>query len=103
MKYLCDLGPRLSPPGGAYQSLVFTCPRCGAHEIEVNIWNGPHGDHIVPVVGLKNTKAVRRLWHAEQGPYNDWDSLTITPSIDRTGVDKCGGWHGVITNGEATP
>jgi hypothetical protein len=99
------LGPRLSPPGGQYQELGFLCPRCGKHEIMVAIWNGPHGDHEVPMNGLppeQQQNVVKRLWHAEQDEHRGWDSLSITPSIDRTGMDPCGGWHGFITNGEAT-
>jgi hypothetical protein len=100
---LSDLSPRLSPPGGAYQELGFLCPRCGKHEIMIAIWNGPHGDHPVRLNGLPppSTVATKRLWHAEQDEYRGWDSLSITPSIDRTGLDPCGGWHGFITNGDA--
>jgi len=105
MTKLLDLSPRISPPGGAYQEIAFRCPRCGNHEIMIAIWGGPHGDHEVRMNGMpegQTLRGIKRLWHAEQDEYKGWDSLTITPSIDRTGLDPCGGWHGFITNGQAT-
>lgn len=104
MTKLADLGPRLSPPGGQYQELAFLCPKCGKHEIMIAIWHGPHGDHEVKLNGMppgEVLRGIKRLWHAEQDEHRGWDSLSVTPSIDRTGMDTCGGWHGFITNGEA--
>jgi hypothetical protein len=104
---LTDLSPRISPPGGAYQEIAFLCPRCRKHEIMIAIHHGPHGDVEVPLNGLpagQEMRAVKRLWHAEQDEHKGWDSLSVTPSIDRTGrdpMDPCGGWHGFITNGDA--
>jgi hypothetical protein len=102
---LADLSPRISPPGGAYQEIAFLCPRCGKHEIMIAIRPGPHGDVEVPLNGMppgQELRGVKRMWHAEaKSP--DLSDLTITPSIDRTGMDPCGGWHGFITNGKAEP
>lgn len=96
------IGPRLSPPGGAYQTLTFQCPRCGLHDVQIDIWHGPYGDHTVRLNGMppdQPTMARKRLWHATQDEARGFDSLTVTPSIDRTGLDPCGGWHGHIKNG----
>lgn len=102
---LTNLNPRMSPPGGAYQEVDFLCPKCQKHQIMIAIWGGAAGDHEVKMNGMpagQELKGMKRLWHAEQGPERGWDTLTITPSIDRTGMDACGGWHGFVTNGEAT-
>jgi hypothetical protein len=103
---LADLNPALSPVGGVYQSLTFDCPRCRKHNVLIDIWGGRAGDHVVPSNGFPPSQPApmlqKRLWHAEQDEHRGWGSLTITPSIDRTGIDKCGGWHGFITNGEVT-
>lgn len=105
---LRDLSPRLTPPGGTYQELTFRCPKCQQHEIGFAIWPGPAGDVRVPINGLPadwpgEREGVKRLWHAEQGPDMDWDSLSITPSIDQSPCgDPCGGWHGFITKGEVS-
>lgn len=98
---LADLSPSLSPPGGAYQVLKFLCPRCQKHQVEAEIWTGPAGPHRVPHHNGTGAIFERRLWNATQGPHKDWGSLTLSPSIDRTGKDPCGGWHGHVINGEA--
>lgn len=96
---LSDLSPRLSPPGKVYQELAFRCPRCQKHEIMIAIWPGPACDY--PVRYGENEGSIR-LWQADQGATRDWDSLSITPSIDRSPCgDPCGGWHGFIVKGEA--
>lgn len=99
---LSDLQPRISPPGGAYQEIAFLCPRCQKHEIMIAIWNGSAGDFDLPLNGLPPPGLVagKRLWHAVSAS-PDLSDLTITPSIDRTGLDPCGGWHGHIKSGRA--
>lgn len=104
---LSELSPKLfDPPDGhyrVYQSLKFLCPRCRKHEIMIDIWGLASRDR-VEVSAVEGESAIKRLWHAEQGPCSDWNSFTITPSINRTGLgDKCGGWHGFITAGEVSP
>lgn len=98
---LSDLAPKLSesPLGAVAQRLDFLCPLCRKRRISVDIWHAPAGeapvgDHTI------------RVWHATQGPLRDWDTLTLTPSINHehglvTPERPCPGWHGFITNGEA--
>lgn len=88
---LAELEPHISWPGERYQSLYFLCPACRKHEVGVEIWNGPSG----VFEGVK-------LWHGEQGPDRDFDTLSITPSIACGPSEKheCAGWHGFITDGE---
>ena len=64
----------------------FTCPKCGDHQVMV--W---FRDHVPP--------------HIQPGP-GRWsatgtsvDDLSLTPSIALGGA--CG-WHGFVTNGDAT-
>lgn len=68
--------------------------------VSVDIWEGNAGDLEI------SPGKVEKLWHAEQGPYRDWATLSITPSIDTThnspAANGCTGWHGFVTNGEAT-
>jgi hypothetical protein len=79
------------------QVLILLCPKCQKHEFSVNIWSGNAGEV------LSGDQKVR-FWHAEQGPLRDWATLSLSPSLDREGLgDKCGGWHGTITNGVCTP
>jgi hypothetical protein len=99
---LADLNPRILPPGEqGTQFLAFLCPRCRRHEIAVELWGGPAGE-IDRSIGEHTFKV--RVWHATQGQHRDWATLSLTPSINRDSTgDTCGGWHGFITNGEATP
>lgn len=96
---LADLSPRIGQPGPhGEQFLAFRCPRCRHHEISIEIWSRPHGEIERELSGEKYKV---RVWRAEQGPYRDWDTLSLSPSINRDGLgDKCGGWHGHITDGE---
>lgn len=97
---LSELSPTLSEsklPNA--QQLNFLCPACRKRRILVDIWHGEHGD-------VQGPNGVVRVWHAEQGPNRDWDTLSITPSIDHkhgnvTDERPCVGWHGFITNGIA--
>lgn len=102
---LDELKPRMSWPGERYQSLYFLCPICQRHEIGIEIWHGPSGFHDVGLKDANGAPVLTKLWHGEQGPARDWDTLTITPSISAGGSErsKCAGWHGTITNGEVLP
>lgn len=102
MTALSELKPRINPPrADGEQFLAFLCPRCRRHEISIEIWSKPPGE-VERTIGDQTFKV--RVWSATQGPHHDWATLSITPSINRQGLgDKCGGWHGFITSGEATP
>lgn len=99
MTKLVDLNPKLTTKG-VFQTLDFRCPLCRRGAVTVDIWSGKHGD-----VVLAAGEPPHRLWHAEQGPHRDWDTLSISPSIDATNQPhrECPGWHGFITNGECLP
>lgn len=100
MPALQELGASLSSStyAGA-QRLTFRCPTCRQRVIAVDIWNGKPS-----VLEYEPGKAVK-LWHAEQGPHQDWGTLTISPSIDdkhgKTSDSGCEGWHGHVVNGVA--
>jgi hypothetical protein len=98
MPKLTDLNPRIKGSGGLYQNLYFQCPGCRGREVGVDIWAGSAG-----MVILKDNSRPVKLWHAEQGPHRDWDTLTVSPSINIAPHGECLGWHGHITNGEVTP
>jgi hypothetical protein len=103
---LSDLDPELSPPGGEYQQLKFLCPRCKKHKIMIDVWDRPPGDCRVKLNGVANFYAIYRLWRLIRTSNDDWDSFTISPSVNREGLtpsDPCGGWHGVIHGGEVSP
>lgn len=98
--WLRELSPQLSPseyPGA--QRLTFRCPLCLQRPIVVNIWDGPSKR-----LEYEPGKFIN-LHHAEQGPQKDWNTLTITPSIDdshgKPADDGCMGWHGFVTKGHA--
>lgn len=72
-------------------ALEFDCP-CGCpHPVIVSIANpldgGPPFD----------AEANRPRW---QRTGDDFDTLTLTPSIQRIAPARC--WHGFVTNGEVT-
>lgn len=77
MRLLADLEPRLKGKGGHYQNLYFLCPACRTREVGIDIWSGNAGS-----VVLRAGQRPVKLWHAEQGPYRDWATLTVSPSID---------------------
>ncbi len=66
--------------------ISFLCPHCRDQRLAVMFSN--------PIDGLAPAKSVKKLW-SRVG--NDFDRLTIHPSID---ASKEGHWHGSITNGE---
>jgi len=88
-------------PPRTWHEIAFLCPRCRKHEISVAFWGGPPRD-AVQVGEAEYGPVIKRMWHRD-GTQGFLD-LTLTPSINRTGSnDKCGGWHGRITNGEVAP
>jgi hypothetical protein len=90
MTALAELTPRIVPHGDATFSLIFLCPKCRKHEIGVDCWP----------FEAKFYEG-RNVWHWT--PDTDFTNLSLTPSINREGLDKCGGWHGFVTNGETAP
>lgn len=100
MASLQELGASLAPSEYANaQRLTFRCPTCRQRVIAIDIWDGKPS-----VLECEAGKTIK-LWHAEQGPYRDWDTLSITPSIDdkhgKQADSGCDGWHGHVTNGVA--
>jgi len=98
MADLMDLRPRLVEDASKlFHALIFLCPKCRGHEISINIWRGTPsntqiGEH------PDGTPRIFRLWNVVGECVNNF---TITPSIARENCgDKCGGWHGFITDGE---
>lgn len=71
--------------------LIFDCPcgECG-RLCAIGFRN--------PIDGGPPLDTDRPLW---QRTGEDLETLTLTPSIHRSGPDSCG-WHGFITNGEVT-
>lgn len=110
MTRLSDLSPRYlsgpdpqgwnEDPPQAFHEIAFLCPKCRKHEIAIAFWAGPATDRVQIGEHPHGTPKVRRLWHRE-GTQGFLD-LTLTPSINREDLgDRCGGWHGFVTNGEA--
>lgn len=102
---LTDLDPIMedwSPNERGYQRFSFLCPTCRKLRLQHAIWSKPHGD--VKWTDASGNPCFERVWQATQGPHRDWDTLSLTPSLDtpahRRGDGQCPGWHGFITNGE---
>jgi hypothetical protein len=94
--------PWTDDPQRTWHEIAFLCPKCRKHEISVAFWSGPARNRVQIGEHPHGTPVVRRLWHRE-GTQGFLD-LTLTPSINREDrMDRCGGWHGHITNGEITP
>lgn len=98
---LTSLNPRIYPDMHnlhSWHEIIFLCPKCRKHEISVAFWKGPTSDAVQVGTLDDGTPNIKRLWHREGDGLHD---LTLTPSINRNGCgDKCGGWHGFITNGK---
>jgi hypothetical protein len=89
--------PFANDPPRLYHEIAFLCPKCRKHEISVAFWGGAYRE-AVQVGEAEYGPIIKRMWHRE-GEQGFLD-LTLTPSINREGKgDKCGGWHGHITNG----
>jgi hypothetical protein len=93
-----------APNERGYQCFTFLCPTCRHLRLRHAIWSGPAGD--VKWTAPDGTERVERVWQATQGPYRDWDTLSLTPSLNtpphKRGDGECPGWHGFIQNGEVT-
>jgi hypothetical protein len=101
-RHLLDEGlghsPFVDDPPRLYHEIAFLCPKCRKHEISVAFWSGPQRDAVQVGVAAYGP-VIKRMWHRE-GSLGFRD-LTLTPSVNRENSnDKCGGWHGNITNGE---
>ena len=102
---LTELEPFLEdhqPNERGYQCFTFLCPTCRKLRQRVAIWSRPHGE--VRWIGSAGIECMERVWNATQGPYRDWDTLSLSPSLDmpahKRGDGQCPGWHGYITAGE---
>jgi hypothetical protein len=85
-------------PPRLYHEIAFLCPKCRKHEISVAFWGGKQRD-AVQVGVAEYGPIIKRMWH-RTGTQGFLD-LTLEPSVNRENSgDKCGGWHGTITNGE---
>lgn len=105
---LTELEPNMeewTPNARGYQCFTFLCPTCRSLRMRTAIWSGPCSD--VHWTDEHGNKCMERVWQAAQGPHRDWDTLSLSPSIDapahKRGDGHCPGWHGFITNGEVTP
>lgn len=104
---LTELEPHMEdwqPNERGYQCFTFLCPACRKLRLRQAIWPKPHGE--VRWKDNDGNDCLERVWHATQGPDRDWDTLSLSPSIDtaphKRGTGTCPGWHGFITNGEVT-
>jgi len=92
------------PNERGYQCLTFLCPACRRLRVQVAIWARPHGE--VRWTDADGNACFERVWNAMQGPHRDWDTLSLSPSLDMAahklsgGRDDCPGWHGFIADGE---
>ena len=102
---LTDLEPAMvdrTPNERGYQRFTFLCPTCRQLRLQHAIWSKPHGE--VTWTDAQGNKCFERVWSATQGPHRDWDTLSLTPSLDtpahKRGDGQCPGWHGHIIDGE---
>lgn len=103
---LADLKPRVQnsdcPDAWA---LIFRCPKCRKHEIAVDFWPGEIGERAAKDAGGKAYKLKvwkcrgRRVQTSGDDCCYDLNDISLFPSINRTGLDACGGWHGFINHG----
>lgn len=86
------------------QGIQFLCPVCFAKN------GGPIGTHGVEVTFARRGVAAHQGSHDRAGAPSRWnvsgadyEDLTTTPSIlIDPALPACAGWHGYITNGEAS-
>lgn len=92
----------LSPNARGYQCFSFLCPTCRKLRLRHAIWSKPHGD--LEWTNERGNKSSERVWQATQGPHRDWDTLSLSPSLNtpphKRGDGQCPGWHGHIIDGE---
>lgn len=102
MTKLTDLAPCMvdwEPNEHGFQNFSFLCPNCRKVREVIAIWSLPN--KLVTWQDRDGNACQQRVWSATQGPYKDWDSLSVTPSINTGPHERhgCPGWHGFITNG----
>jgi hypothetical protein len=88
---LVDLNPQFldSSDGAKGVGVAFDCP-CGNHEED-------HRCYVPFAVSLDGRRVAQPPERGWQRTGETFDSLTLTPSIQRMGDCR---WHGFITNGE---
>lgn len=74
--------------------ITFLCPHCRVERLAVHFANPIDPDGWL---GRVMWATLSRTWHRSGDTF---DTLTLTPSIDASGV---GHWHGHIVNGEVLP
>lgn len=93
-----------TPNERGYQNFTFLCPTCRKLRLRFAIWSRPCGE--VRWTNASGTESLDRVWSATQGPHRDWDTLSLSPSLNtaahKRGEGECPGWHGHIINGEVT-
>lgn len=98
---LTELDPRLRVADtGDRAWIAFKCPRCQRHEISIDFWGQEAGEATFGAYP-DGTPIRLRMWHSPQGTNVNLETLSLTPSVNRDGLDRCGGWHGHLTNGNA--
>ncbi len=93
---LTELNPRWIADHGTRIGLSFDCPHCRTERLAVPF-------HSSTVEYLADGYTVARGWetnHIWTMTGNSFENLSLSPSIDASGV---GHWHGLITNGVCTP
>lgn len=95
---LTDLDPRWFSfePNGPHVGLTLLCPCCKNTRIGIAFHHKGHeaiDDVYIKAHAHGRTDFIWTILSDE-----DFDTLSLTPSIDASGI---GHWHGFITNGEA--
>ncbi|WP_192246151.1 hypothetical protein [Mesorhizobium silamurunense] len=93
-----------TPNARGYQYFTFLCPTCRKLRIRHAIWSHPPGE--VRWKDAGGNDRFERVWQATQGPLLDWDTLSLSPSLNtpphKRAGEQCHGWHGHIINGEVS-
>lgn len=91
---LIELDPKwqLTDDSGKRLALSFDCPHC--REVKLRVVFHHLGNEATDDRFIHAHEDAKFIW-TESG--DDFDKVTITPSID---ASHAGHWHGFITNGE---
>jgi hypothetical protein len=95
---LTELNPRwyTEKKGGLRVGLTFDCPHCRSTRLGIMFHRQGHEAIYEEFVrGQHGSGPGRFIWSLNGD--EDFDTLTLTPSID---ASKIGHWKGTITNGE---
>lgn len=94
---LTDLNPRWTgfPYGSIRFGVTFDCPHCKTQRIGVMFSNPIDPERWIER-GVTMPQAQCKWTRSGE----NFDTLTLTPSIDSSQIDFGGHWHGFITNGE---